>query len=186
MTIVAGAGKCRATPCELCNPRPVVTPPGADYHTPPVTTQRGAEGGEMIRVLGLGKKFKLYPRPWGRLTEWATLGRAVRHDDFWALRDVSFTVRRGESLGVIGVNGSGKSTLLKILSGALYPTQGTFDVRGRVLSLLELGTGLNPELTGRQNVVNPSRLLAFPPGYASERMPQIEAFAGLPDGFFDR
>jgi lipopolysaccharide transport system ATP-binding protein len=151
-----------------------------------VTTQRGAEGGEMIRVLGLGKKFKLYPRPWGRMTEWLTLGRAVRHDDFWALRDVSFTVRRGESLGVIGVNGSGKSTLLKILSGALYPTEGMFNITGRVLSLLELGTGLNPELTGRQNVINSSRLLAFPPGYASERMPQIEAFAELPDGFFDR
>ena len=63
---------------------------------------------------------------------------------------------------------------------------GTFHIEGRVLSLLELGTGLNPELTGRQNVINSSRLLAFPPGYASERMPQIEAFAELPDGFFDR
>ena len=71
-------------------------------------------------------------------------------------------------------------------SPALYPTEGTFEIRGRVLSLLELGTGLNPELTGRQNVINSSRLLAFPPGYATERMPQIEAFAELPDGFFDR
>ena len=80
----------------------------------------------MIKVLGLGKKFKLYPRPWGRLTEWATLGRAVRHDDFWALRDVSFAVGRGESLGVIGVNGSGKSTLLRS-SPARLPHRG--DVR---------------------------------------------------------
>ena len=133
----------------------------------------------MIRAAGLGKKFKIYPRPWGRLTEWLTLGRATRHDDFWALRDVSFDVARGESLGVIGVNGSGKSTLLKILSGAMYPTEGTFDVGGRVLSLLELGTGLNPQLTGRQNVVNSARLLAFPPDYASEKLPQIEAFAEL-------
>jgi ABC-type polysaccharide/polyol phosphate transport system ATPase subunit len=140
----------------------------------------------MIRVSGLGKKFKLYPRPWGRLAEWLTLGRAVRHDDFWALRGVSFAVGRAESLGVIGVNGSGKSTLLKILSGALYPTEGTFDVRGRVLSLLELGTGLHPELTGRQNVLNSSKLLAFPPGYAQDKLPQIEAFADLQDGFFDR
>src|SRR5436190_12792408 len=114
----------------------------------------------MIRASGLGKKFKIYPHPWGRITEWLTGGSAVRHEDFWALRDVSFEVRRGESLGVIGVNGSGKSTLLKILSGAMYPTEGTFSVTGRVLSLLELGTGLNPELTGRQNVVNSSRLLA--------------------------
>src|SRR4051794_36469351 len=140
----------------------------------------------MIKVLGLGKKFKLYPRPWGRLTEWATLGRAVRHDDFWALRDVSCAVRRGESLGVIGVNGSGESTLLKILPGALYPTEGTFEIGGRVLSLLELGTGLNPELSGRQNVLNSARLLTFPDGYAAGRMPRIEAFADLPGGFFDR
>src|SRR5277367_2261839 len=139
-----------------------------------------------MRVAGLGKKFKLFPRPWGRVTEWLTAGRCRRHEDFWALRDVSFSVGRGESLGVIGVNGSGKSTLLKILSGALYPTDGDFRVGGRVLSLLELGTGVNPELTGRQNVVNSSRLLAFPPGYADEKMPEIEAFADLSDGFFDR
>src|SRR4051794_24542015 len=140
----------------------------------------------MIRVSGLGKKFKLYPRPWGRLAEWLTLGRAVRHDDFWALRDVSFTVAGGESLGVIGVNGSDKSTLLKILSGALYPTEGTFEIRGRVLSLLELGTGVNMQLTGRQNVITSSRLLDFPQGYAEQRMADIEAFADLPAGFFDR
>jgi len=141
---------------------------------------------QMIRVVGLGKKFKIYPRPWGRAVEWLTAGKARRHDDFWALRDVSFSVGRGESLGVIGVNGSGKSTLLKILSGALYPTQGEFQVGGRVLSLLELGTGVNPELTGRQNVVNSSRLLAFPPGYAEAKMAEIEAFAELSGGFFDR
>src|SRR5687768_13869029 len=105
----------------------------------------------MIRAAGLGKKFKIYPRPYGRLTEWVTLGRATRHDDFWALRNVWLDAARGESLGVIGVNGSGKSTLLKILTGAMSPTEGSFHVGGRVLSLLELGTGLNPELTGRQN-----------------------------------
>ena len=146
----------------------------------------GPPAGEvMIRASGLGKKFKIYPRPSGRVVEWLTLGRAVRHDDFWALRDVSFEVRRGECLGVIGVNGSGKSTLLKILSGAMYPTAGEFAVSGRVLSLLELGTGLNPDLTGRQNVVHSARLLALPPAYAAERMPAVEAFAELGE-FFDR
>jgi ABC-type polysaccharide/polyol phosphate transport system ATPase subunit len=132
----------------------------------------------MIRADGLGKRFKIYPNPWGRLVEWLTRGAAKRHDDFWALNDVSFELRKGESLGVIGVNGSGKSTLLKILSGAMYATEGTFGVRGRVLSLLELGTGVNPQLTGRQNVVNSSRLLAFPPGYVESKMADIEAFAG--------
>ncbi|HEX8916503.1 MAG TPA: ABC transporter ATP-binding protein [Humisphaera sp.] len=140
----------------------------------------------VVRAAGLGKRFRIYPKPLGRAVEWLSLGHAKRHDDFWALRDVSFSVARGESLGVIGVNGSGKSTLLKILSGALHPTTGTFDVRGRVLSLLELGTGVNPQLTGRQNVLTASDLLNFPPGYARSKLPEIEAFADLPDGFFDR
>ena len=139
----------------------------------------------IVRARGLGKRFKIYPSRWGRLIEWLSFGRAVRHEDFWALRDISFELPRGRSLGIIGVNGSGKSTLLKILSGAMYATEGTFDVGGRVLSLLELGTGLNPELTGRQNVVNSARLLAFPPDYAHRRMGQIEAFAELGE-FFDR
>jgi ABC-type polysaccharide/polyol phosphate transport system ATPase subunit len=140
----------------------------------------------MIRATGLCKRFKIYPHPWGRLTEWLTRGAAVRHEDFWALRDVTFEVRKGESLGVIGINGSGKSTLLKILSGAMYPTEGSFDVRAaRVLSLLELGTGVNQQLTGRQNVVNSSRLLAFPPEYVANKMGEIEAFAELAE-FFDR
>jgi ABC-type polysaccharide/polyol phosphate transport system ATPase subunit len=139
----------------------------------------------MIRVDRLGKKFKIYPRRSGRLVEWLTLGRATRHQDFWALKDVSFNLSRGGSLGIIGVNGSGKSTLLKILSGAMYPTDGTFEVGGRVLSLLELGTGLNTELTGRQNIINSAALLGFPPDYARQRLGQIEAFAELGE-FFDR
>lgn len=139
-----------------------------------------------MRVERLGKKFAIYPTPWKRAAEWLSLGRRKLHDDFWALRDVSFSLSRGESLGVIGVNGSGKSTLLKILSGALYPTEGTFVARGRVLSLLELGTGVNPLLTGRQNVITSSRLLDFPGGYAEQKLPEIERFADLPPGFFDR
>ena len=139
----------------------------------------------IIRVQHLGKSFKIYSVRRGRLVEWLTLGRAVRHQNFRALHDVSFEVARGESVGIIGVNGSGKSTLLRILSGALHANSGTFDVRGRVLSLLELGTGLNPELTGRDNVVQSARLLGFPSGYAVQRMEQIQSFAELGD-FFDR
>ena len=139
----------------------------------------------IIHVEGLGKRFKLYGNPWGRSVEWLSFGRARRHDDFWALQDVTFDLQRGRSLGIIGVNGSGKSTLLKILSGAMYATTGKVEVRGRVLSLLELGTGLNPELSGRHNVINSARLLAFPPAYATTRMGQIEQFAELAE-FFDR
>jgi lipopolysaccharide transport system ATP-binding protein len=139
----------------------------------------------VIRVRSLDKRFKLYPNRWGRAVEWLSLGKAVRHQDFAALSNVSFDVGRGESLGIIGVNGSGKSTLLKIISGAMYSTGGSFEVIGRVLSLLELGTGLNNELTGRQNVINSARLLGFPAEYAAQRMEDIEAFAELGE-FFDR
>lgn len=157
----------------------------AGESAPPHADVAAAPPAPIVGVRELSKRFKIYPRQWGRLIEWLSLGRAARHEDFFALQDVSFEVRRGESLGIIGVNGSGKSTLLKILSGAMYPTSGQVDVRGRVLSLLELGTGLNFELSGRQNVLNSARLLGFPADYAEQRMAQIEAFAELGE-FFDR
>ena len=152
----------------------------------PLAPAADADAAPVLRADGLGKTFKIYPTPWARAGEWLTLGRRRRHDAFRALHDVNFVVARGEALGVIGVNGSGKSTLLKILSGALHPSAGTFEVRGRVLSLLELGTGVNPLLTGRQNVLTSSRLLDFPAGYAEGKLAEIEAFADLPPGFFDR
>src|SRR5438093_7737940 len=105
----------------------------------------------MIIVKGLSKRFKLYDRPLDRLTEWLSYGTVKRHTEFWALRDFNLEVDEGECVGIIGPNGAGKSTLLKILSGTMSPTSGSYRIKGRVLSLLELGTGFNPELTGRQN-----------------------------------
>lgn len=139
----------------------------------------------VIRARGLSKRFKIYARPQDRLAEWLTGGRVTRHSDFWAVRGVSLSVRRGECLGVVGANGSGKSTLLKMITGALHATEGSAEARGRTLTLLDLGTGLNPQLTGRANIVNAARMLGFPPGYARETMPAIEAFADLGE-FFDR
>lgn len=138
-----------------------------------------------VKVESLGKRFKIYRTPWGRAREWLTFGTRTYHKDFWALKDISFELKRGESLGIIGPNGAGKSTLLKILTGALYPSEGEYHINGRVLSLLELGTGFNPELTGRQNVFYSAQLLGFPETYLEERLPDIEAFAELGD-FFDR
>lgn len=133
----------------------------------------------MVSVCDLGKRFKLYARPGDRVLEWVSLGHLRRHEEFWALRDVSFEVRAGECVGIIGVNGAGKSTLLKILSRALYPSAGTFEVRGRVVSLLELGTGFQPDLTGRQNVFQSAQLLGFPEGYVRDRLAAILDFAQI-------
>jgi ABC-type polysaccharide/polyol phosphate transport system ATPase subunit len=139
----------------------------------------------MITVDKLSKKFKIYSNPWRRALEWATLGKKKMHKEFWALRDISFTVDQGECLGIIGPNGAGKSTLLKILTRALYPTEGSFCVKGRMLSLLELGTGFNQELTGRQNIYNSAFLLGLSPDYIEKRLKDIMEFADLGD-FFDR
>lgn len=133
----------------------------------------------IVEVRGLGKQFKQYPSPVARLKEWLTLGLLRRHQAFTALDDVSFSVRRGEFFGIIGPNGSGKSTLLKILTGVLAPTRGAYRVTGRVTSLLELGTGFNPELSGRANIINSGRLLGFGDAYVRERMDSIIDFAEL-------
>ena len=133
----------------------------------------------------LSKRFKIYSNPRHRVLEWLSGGRVRRHTEFWAVRGVSLGVRRGECLGIIGANGSGKSTLLKMITGALYPTEGEASVQGRVLSLLDLGAGLNPQLTGRASVIHSARLLGFPHGYARDAMGRIEQFAELGE-FFDR
>jgi ABC-type polysaccharide/polyol phosphate transport system ATPase subunit len=110
--------------------------------------------------------------------EWVRFGRVVRHEAFWALQGISFGVQRGECLGVIGVNGAGKKTPLKILSRALYPTSGG-TVVGRLVSLLELGTGFHPELTGRQNILQRIRLLGFPEEDVRRRIRPILDFAEI-------
>ena len=138
-----------------------------------------------ITAEGLSKRFKIYRNPSDRMRDWVDGGRDLRCDETWALRDISFRVARGECVGIIGAIGSGKSTLLKVLSGILQPTTGRVAVAGRVLALLELGAGFNPELTGRRNVLTSARLLGFPEGYAAARMAEIEAFADIGESFDD-
>src|SRR5262249_48727044 len=105
-------------------------------------------------------------------------GRKPR-EDFWALKDLTFEVPRGEVLGVIGSNGAGKSTLLKILSRITPPTESRVRLRGRVGSLLEVGTGFHPELTGRENIHLNGAILGMSRGEIGRKFDEIVAFAGL-------
>ena len=100
----------------------------------------------------VSKSYAIYDSPGDRLRELLSPRRVKRHTDFWALRDVSFEVKRGETFCIVGENGSGKSTLLQIVAGILQPTAGNVAVHGRVSALLELGAGFNPEFSGRDNV----------------------------------
>jgi ABC-type polysaccharide/polyol phosphate transport system ATPase subunit len=115
------------------------------------------------------------------LKELAAFGQRKFHTDYWALRDVSFQVRRGETFCIVGENGSGKSTLLQICAGILEPTAGTVSVHGRVAALLELGAGFNPEFSGRDNVYLNGAILGLSTGDMDRRFADIEAFAEIGD-----
>jgi lipopolysaccharide transport system ATP-binding protein len=150
--------------------------------TPVHTTMSEASAVDdvMIRVENVGKRYRIYERPQDRLKQmllWR-LGRSYGHD-FWALRGVSFEVRRGETLGVIGRNGSGKSTLLQIIAGTLAPNEGNVQVHGRVAALLELGSGFNPEFTGRENVYLNGAIIGLSREEVDARFDEITAFADI-------
>lgn len=141
----------------------------------------------IIRVDGLGKRYEIYAQPADRLKQMILprLGRAVGKkglayfNEFWALRGVSFDVRRGETMGIIGRNGSGKSTLLQMVCGTLHPTEGTVQVRGRIAALLELGAGFNPEFTGEENVYLSGLLYGISESELRKRYQSIVDFADI-------
>jgi lipopolysaccharide transport system ATP-binding protein len=133
--------------------------------------------GDVIAARGLSKAYRVYSNPWDRLRELVT-GRP-RHRSFVALDDVSFTAGRGEGLGVIGENGAGKSTLLKVLAGITAPTGGSFEVAGKVASILELGSAFHPELSGRQNIVLNGAMLGLGETELMDKLPAIVDFTEL-------
>lgn len=132
-----------------------------------------------IEIAGLGKRYEIYDRPHHRLLQTLLRGKRRFYRDFWALSEVSLTVRRGETLGIVGRNGSGKSTLLELVAGTLSPTTGSVRTQGRVAALLELGSGFDPEFTGRQNVYLNGSILGIPRREMDGRIAAIEQFAGI-------
>lgn len=142
-----------------------------------------------IKVDGLGKRYEIYAKPADRLKQ-MILPRLARvthraprayYNEFWALRGVNFTVRRGETVGIIGRNGSGKSTLLQMICSTLNPTEGQVTVNGRIAALLELGAGFNPEFTGEENVYLSGLLYGIPEATLRERFDAIVQFADIGD-----
>lgn len=132
----------------------------------------------VISVHGLGKCYRMYEKPSHRLWQGLT-GRGTFHRDFWALRGVDLQIARGETFGVIGKNGSGKSTFLQMVAGTLTPTEGSLEVQGRVAALLELGSGFNPEFTGRENVYLNATILGLSRSEIDARMQSILEFADI-------
>ncbi len=129
----------------------------------------------------VSKSYSIYASPGDRLKELASFQRLRFHRDFWALQDISFEIRRGETFCIVGQNGSGKSTLLQMVAGILRPTSGTVNVHGRVSALLELGAGFNPEFSGRDNVYLNGSILGLSTKQIDQRYKDIEDFAEIGD-----
>src|SRR5438094_4524956 len=134
-----------------------------------------------LRVDSVSKQYRTYARPGDRLKESLTRGRLRRHKEFWALRDISFEVERGATVGLVGPNGCGKSTLLQIIAGTLEPTHGEVLHEGRIAALLELGAGFDPEFTGVENVFMNASLLGLTRRETDALFPHIERFAEIGD-----
>lgn len=142
-----------------------------------------------IRIENLSKCYQIYEKPVDRLKQFvmprihSVFGHEQRQyfKEFWALRDVSFEVKKGETVGIIGRNGSGKSTLLQMIAGTLFQTEGIVEVNGRVAALLELGAGFNPEFTGRENIFLHASILGVEQEVMNERVNDVIEFSGLKD-----
>ena len=138
-----------------------------------------------IKASGLSKCYRLYAKPSHRLKQVLPWQREQLYQEFWALHDVSFSLPKGQTLGVIGRNGSGKSTMLQLICGTLAPTDGTVTVNGRIGALLELGSGFNPEFTGLENVRLNAAVLGLKRREIEAKLDDVLAFADIGD-FIDQ
>ncbi len=132
-----------------------------------------------ISVKNLVKTYRIFGHPGDRIKQAFTFGRMSLHREFTALKDVSFEIKKGESVGIIGRNGSGKSTLLQLICGILKPTSGSIAVNGRISALLELGAGFNPEFTGRENVYFQGAVMGLTRADMDRRFDEIVAFSDI-------
>lgn len=134
----------------------------------------------IIEIKDVSKVYKLYNKHSDRVKEIFSIGSTKRrHEDFYALKNISFSIEKGETFGIIGVNGSGKSTLLKILTGVLHPTEGEAIVNGKVSAILELGAGFNADYSGIENIYLSGALMGMSREHINEKMPEIVEFAEI-------
>jgi ABC-type polysaccharide/polyol phosphate transport system ATPase subunit len=140
---------------------------------------------EVIQIENVSKIYRLYDSPSGRLKEAIFRGGKRYHREFWAIREATFSVTKGTTVGLIGRNGSGKSTLLQMIAKIVTPTSGSIRVNGRVAALLELGSGFDPEFTGRENVYLNGSILGLTHKEIEDRFDGIEKFADIGD-FMDQ
>jgi lipopolysaccharide transport system ATP-binding protein len=139
----------------------------------------------MIKIEDLSKCYEIYEKPSNRLWQLFAGNKKKYYQEFWALRDVSFEVKRGETVGIVGRNGSGKSTLLQLICGTLNPSLGKITSQGRIAALLELGSGFNPEFTGKENIYLNASILGLTDAEVASRYDAIVSFADIGD-FIDR
>ncbi len=138
-------------------------------------------GKEVLKVDNVSMKFNLSSEKIDSLKEYfiKALKHQISYDEFWALKNVSFSLDRGDRLGILGLNGAGKSTLLKVISGVFKPTEGTVSKKGRIVPLLELGAGFDMQYTGRENIFLYGSVLGFSKKYLEEKYDEIAEFSEL-------
>lgn len=138
---------------------------------------------ETLRVDSVSMKFNLMEKKVDDLKDYVIkfLKRELRYQEFWALEDISFTLNRGDRLGILGLNGAGKSTLLKIIAGVLKPTEGTVTAKGKIVPLLELGAGFDAQYTGAENIYLYGAVLGYSKEFISEKYDEIVSFSELGD-----